>query len=192
MLSVTLAIGMFGTKLARYTYADAVTVVEGMGITNITCAQHATVTAIYYTQRPTPTPNPKEFPMSNQATPKSRPIETSKPIANLFPARFLRPDHLVTWGVTQITVTIDHLQEEEVTPHPGQPAEWKPVLYFRTKTGTVHPQGFLVSAKVDAESLSSATAATTVGDLLGKQITIQLSSWKNKTVLRINPQPVVK
>jgi hypothetical protein len=181
--------------IARFMFVSSARRVEVTQNTPVIDTVHvlsAILTAMSIVNLSNPNPNPKESTMSNQTPTKTRPIDPTKSIANLFPARFLRPDHLVAWGVTQIVVTIDHLQEEEVTPHPGQPAEWKPVLYFRTKTGTVHPQGFLLSAKIDAESLGSATASTTIGDLAGKQIVIQLSSWKNKTVLRISPQPAAK
>jgi len=89
-------------------------------------------------------------------------------------------------------VTISRLQEEEVTPHISQPAEWKPVIYFLSaKTGREHPQGYLLSAKVDRDSLKSATGASTTGELIGKRITIALAEHKGQAVLRISPWPPV-
>ena len=118
----------------------------------------------------------------------SRPIQPNKSLDDLFPSRFLKPEQLIAWKITEITVTVAQVQEELVEPKPGQ-KEWKPVLYFRTKSGKVHPQGYLISAKVDKDSLKSATGAATIGELVGKRITIQLDSYRNQTVLRINPSP---
>ena len=123
-----------------------------------------------------------------QTQPKIRKIDASKPLDGLFPSRFLKPTHLIEWGVTEITVNVSHLQEEEVQPRPNA-TEWKPVLYFLNKGGSVHPQGYLLSAKADKDALKTSTGAVTVGELEGKRIKIGLSEWKKKTVLRIHPQP---
>ena len=122
--------------------------------------------------------------------PKTRQIDTGKTLDTLFPARFLKAEQLIAWNVTAITATIDHIQEEEVTPKPGQPAEWKPVIYLRSpRTGKVIETGYLLSAKVDLDSIKSSTSARTIADLIGKTITIKLATWKNDTVLRIDPTP---
>ncbi len=129
--------------------------------------------------------------MSNQNDqPKTRPLDPGKSLDDLFPNRFLKAENLIAWGVTSLTVTIAEVREEEVKPQPTQPAEWKTVLYFKTRKGVVHPQGYLLSAKVDKDSIKSATGASTIGELLGKQIVIQLDEYKKESVLRISPQPV--
>lgn len=86
-------------------------------------------------------------------------------------------------------VIIDHLQEEQITPRPGQPPEWKLVLYFRNRSGAIHPQGYLISAKVDKDALQTATGAQAVGELAGKHITIKLDEYKRAKMLRIDPHP---
>lgn len=126
--------------------------------------------------------------MSKDEAPQSRPLNPDMLIDDLFPARFLRVEQLLRWGRTEITVEIAYLQQEEVEPRPGQKA-FKPVLYFRTKNGEVHPQGYLLSAKADGEALKSATGATTIGELIGKRITIKQDAWRGKAVLRIDPRP---
>jgi len=125
-------------------------------------------------------------------TPKSRPLSSSSTLDSLFPNRFLKPADLINWKVTTVTVTVAEIHEEEVIPKPGEPAEWKPVLYFRTKAGSLHPQGYLLSAKVDKDALKTATGAGTIGELVGKKIMIQLEDFHHKTVLRINPTPFVE
>ena len=118
----------------------------------------------------------------------SRPIQPNKSLDDLFPSRFLKPEQLIAWKITEITVTVAQVQEELVEPKPGQ-KEWKPVIYFRTKSGKTHPQGYLISAKIDKDSLKTATGAQTIGELVGKRITIKLDSYRNQTVLRIDPSP---
>jgi hypothetical protein len=121
--------------------------------------------------------------------PKTRPISKDRKITSLFPTRFLKPAQLIAWQVTSLIVTIARIVEEEVSPKPHI-TEWKPVLYFMGKNGSEHPQGYLLSAKVDAESLTSATNAETIEELPGKQIRIMLSEYRGKAVLRIDPQPI--
>lgn len=126
--------------------------------------------------------------MTNQE-PRSRPINNNRTIGSLFPTRFLKAAQLLAWKVTEIIVTISRVVEEEVQPKPGQ-TEWKVVLYFRTKNGNEYPQGYLLSAKVDSESLSQSTAAETVQDLIECRIKIKLDVYRGKSVLRIDPEPV--
>ncbi len=130
--------------------------------------------------------------MSNQNgnQPKTRPAAADKSLDDVFPNRFIKAEDLIKVGATSISVTIDHVNEEEVTPKPGAPAEWKLVIYFRTRKGILWPQGYLLSAKVDRDSLKTATGATTVGGLTGKAITIHIDEYKRESVLRISPQPV--
>ena len=125
----------------------------------------------------------------NHQEPKTRPLPSGRTLDSLFPARFLKVDNLVTWNVTEIVVEIANIQEEEVEPRPGQ-VEWKPVFYFRTKNGGIHPQGYLLSAKADKDALKTACSCETVGDLEGKKIKIKIAEWRNKPVLRIDPLPV--
>ena len=121
--------------------------------------------------------------------PKSRPLSDDAPLGQLIPTRFLKVSNLLAWGVTSVVVTVDHLQEEEVTPKPGQPPEWKPVLYFRNRQGAIHPQGYLLSAKADLASLTAATNAISVGDLAGKRAKIKIDTWRGRQVLRIDADP---
>jgi hypothetical protein len=125
----------------------------------------------------------------NNSQPQTRPLGADKPLDDLFPNRFLKADDMLRWGKSILIVTIDHLQEEQVTPKPGQPAEWKPVLYFKTKAGSVHPQGYLLSAKVDKDALKAATGAQTIGQLAGKRIAIKIDEYKRSKVLRIDFHP---
>jgi hypothetical protein len=120
--------------------------------------------------------------------PKSRPISNNTSLDDLFPSRFLKPEQLLAWRMTEITVTVAKIQEEEVEPKPGQ-KEWKPVIYFQTKVGKVHPQGYLLSAKVDKDSLKTATGAATIGEVIGKQITIKIADYRGRAVLRIDSKP---
>lgn len=108
--------------------------------------------------------------------PNTRPIDPKRSLTDLFPTRFLKAQQLVTWGVNQIYVIIDSIQEEEVLPHPGEPAEWKPVMYFLDKNGKLHPQGYLLSAHTDVDALRSATGAETIADLVGKRVSIKLDT----------------
>jgi hypothetical protein len=146
----------------------------------------------------TTTPNPQTLTLSipkgneimtNQPAPITRDLNPDRTLDSLFPSRFLKPDTLIEWGKTTITVTIAGITEEEVEPKPGR-KEFKPVLYFKTKDGkTTHPQGYLLSAKADKDALKASTSATTVGELTGKLITIKQDTWRSKAVLRIDPAP---
>lgn len=126
--------------------------------------------------------------MTNQA-PKTRPISNDRTLGSLFPTRFLKPAQLIAWKVTEIIVTISRIVEEQVQPKPNQ-VEWKTVLYFMAKNGHEHPQGYLLSAKIDSESLARSTRVELVGELPGKQIRIKLDEYRGKSVLRIDPEPI--
>ena len=111
-------------------------------------------------------------------------------LIDLQPTRFLKVQDLqLRWKVTEITVTIASVTKEEVEPRPGQ-KEMQPVLYFKTKSGTIYPQGFLLAARMNVEALASATGAKTVGEAIGKKILIIIGQHKGKDVLRIDPKPV--
>ena len=124
-------------------------------------------------------------------------IQPTTLLDDLHPSRFLKVADLTErWKVAQFTVTISRMTEEETTPVPSDidPATKKPrvvmqpVLYFQTKNGTEFPRGYLLAAQVDVQSLKSATQAQTVGDLIGKRITITIGEHKRKAVLRISSE----
>lgn len=115
---------------------------------------------------------------------------------DLHPARFLKPNDLLQrWNVQSLTVTISRIAIEETVPNPKDvdPATTKPrkvqqpVLYFKTRTGAEFPRGFLISAKVDIQSLKTATGVLTAGDCVGKRITIVVGEHRGQVVLRISP-----
>ena len=109
-------------------------------------------------------------------------------LLELQPKRFLQvTDLTIRWNVREIDVQIAKVTKETVTPKPGQ-TETQPVLYFKTKNGTVYPQGFLLAARVNVEALASATGARTIGEAIGKKIKIELGKHKGKDVLRISPK----
>ena len=126
-------------------------------------------------------------PPTNQ--PKTRPLDSGKNLDTLFPSRFLKVETLAEWNVTEITVEIAKVQEEEVQPRTGE-TQWKPVFYFRTKNGSIYSQGYLLSAKADKDALKKACDAETVGDLIGKKIKIKIDNWRGRPVLRIDPAKV--
>lgn len=122
---------------------------------------------------------------------------------DLHPARFLQVTDLTErWKLAEITVTISRLTYEETVPVPsdldpatadaknprGKPRViLEPVLYFLTKHGTEFPRGMLLGAKENTRNLKAATGAHTVGELIGKRVTIVIGEHKRKSVLRISP-----
>lgn len=127
------------------------------------------------------------------------PIPPTVLLDDLHPSRFLKvADLLERWKVRDIVVTISRMTSETTIPNPKdidpetrKPREvLQPVLYFRTKSGDEYPRGYLLSARVDVESLKAATSAHTVGDLIGKKIKITVGEHKRNAVLRIDPAPV--
>ena len=125
-------------------------------------------------------------------------IPTTTLLDDLHPSRFLKVTDLTErWKVAELTVTIARMTTEETIPQPNDidPATKKPrvimqpVLYFQTKAGTEFPRGYLLAAQVDVQSLKTATSAETVGDLIGKRITITIGEHRHKAVLRISPKP---
>lgn len=117
---------------------------------------------------------------------------------DLRPARFLQvSDFTDRWKVAQLTVTISRIAREETVPVPSDidPATRKPciviepVLYFLDKHGKEFPRGLLLSARVNIQSLKSATGAKTHGEAKGKRIIVELGEHKHNAVLRINPTP---
>jgi hypothetical protein len=136
---------------------------------------------------------------------QSKPYAPTTPLVDLHPSRFLKVEDLRDrWKVTQLTVTIAEITEEETIPNPkdldpttadaknpkGKPrVEMQPVLYFRSKDGTVYPRGYLMSSKADTASLAIATKAQTVGETIGKKVTIIIGEHRGKAVLRISQLP---
>ena len=66
-----------------------------------------------------------------------------------------------------------------------------PVMHFKTKSGNEFPRGMLISAKENLNALKESTGVKTVGELVGKRVTIFVSEHKKRPVLRIDPKPVV-
>jgi len=145
---------------------------------------------------------------------QSKPVDPNTPLDDFQPARFLKvSDLLERWKMQEITVTIARVMDEVTIPNakdldPTTADEWHPkgkpreviqkVLYFRQKPkpGIEHisqpaefPRGYLVSAKVDIQSLKTATKATTAGELIGKRIVIMAAEYNHQAVLRISPMP---
>ena len=126
------------------------------------------------------------------------PIPDQVLLMDLHPTRFLRvEDFTERWQIKEIHVTITRLTSEETIPQAKDidPATHKPriimqpVLYFQNKDGAEYPRGMLLGAGENVKALRSATGARTVGELKGKRITIAVSEFKSKPVLRINPKP---
>lgn len=131
----------------------------------------------------------------------ARPVDPNTQLDDFHPSRFLKvTDLLDRWKVQSLTVTINRVMEEATTPNPKDidPATskprviWQKVLYFKTKAGTEFPRGYLVSAKVDIESLKTATKATTAGELIGKRIVIMVGEHRSQAVLRISQMPPIE
>jgi len=136
---------------------------------------------------------------------QSKPVDPNTPLDDFQPARFLKAsDLLERWKVQELTVTIARVMDESTIPNakdldPTTADQWHPkgkpreviqkVLYFKTKTGTEFPRGYLVSAKIDVQSLKTATKATTAGELIGKRIVIMAAEYNRQAVLRISPMP---
>lgn len=125
-------------------------------------------------------------------------IPSNTLLDDLHPKRFLQvADLLDRWKVQAVAVTISRLAQEETIPNVKDIDDAtrkprvvvQPVLYFQQKDGKEFPRGYLLSAAVDVESLKNATKAATVGELIGKRVTITVGQHKGKAVLRINPNP---
>ena len=126
----------------------------------------------------------------------AQPIQPNTLLDDLHPSRFLKvADLLERWKVQRLAVTISRLSQEETIPNPQDVdpdtrkprVVMQPILYFKTKTGTEFPRGYLLSAKADIESLKTATGAKTAGELIGKRVIIFVSEHRKKAVLRIAP-----
>lgn len=139
--------------------------------------------------------------MTNQ----SAPMPDDTLLDDFQPSRFLKvSDLLERWKTNQITVTISRVTRESTIPNPkdldpatadaknpkGKPrVVIQPAFYFLTKHGTEWQSAYLLSAKIDIESLKTATGAETAGGMKGKRVTIKVSEHRGNAVLRISPAP---
>jgi len=128
---------------------------------------------------------------------KSVAIPDNTFLDDLHPARFLRVTDLTErWKVARLLVKISRLQYEETVPKTTDidPQTHKPrivmqpVMYFFTKDGNEYPRPYLLSAKVDLQSLKTATGCCTAGELKGRTVVIMVGRHKEKPVLRIDPK----
>lgn len=128
----------------------------------------------------------------------SRPVPDDTLIDDLNPSRFLRAEDLTErWNVKSLTVTISRLAHEDTWPSMQDldPQTRKPkvkvatVLYFKSKSGGEFPRGMLVNNNENFNALKAATGARTVGEMIGKRITIIVGEFHKKPVLRISPEP---
>jgi len=131
---------------------------------------------------------------------KSKPVPPDTLISDLNPSRFLRPEDLIErWKLDSVAITISRVSWEETTPstkdidpQTRQPkVVMSPVMHFKTKSGNEFPRGMLISAKENLNALKESTGVKTVGELVGKRVTIFVSEHKKRPVLRIDPKPVV-
>src|SRR3990172_3741792 len=136
---------------------------------------------------------------------QSKPVDPNTPLIDFHLSRFLKITDLTKrWKVNSITVTISRVTDEATVPNPKdldpQTADAKnphgkpriaiqKAFYFLDKHGNEWQSAYLLSAKIDTESLESATKATTAGELIGKRVVIQVGEHRKQAVLRISPIP---
>jgi len=111
-------------------------------------------------------------------------VDFGHSIESAFPARFLKPWHLINAGVDTFTDTIKHIQWEQVSPD-GKNFDQKLALYFeRAKTP------YLITAKTDTSTLRERYKVRTFGDLVGLRITIEIViDSRHGEILRIKRTP---
>lgn len=129
----------------------------------------------------------------------SRPLSPDTLFMDLKTPRFLTPEDLTErWKVQSVDVEISRFTVEDTWPSMKDidPATKKPkvkeatVMYFKsTKTGQEYSRGMMIDAKENRDALKEATGAKTVGDLIGKRVTIIVGEFRKKPVLRISPTP---
>ena len=114
--------------------------------------------------------------------PKTKPLNPAHSLASMFEARFLKPWHLLDRGATEFTDVIKAVASEQL----GNPQDnkWGSVIYF---TNPKVPAPYLLGTKEDLETLLEVYKAKTIGNLIGLRITIWVTQWKGKGVLRIKP-----
>jgi len=115
--------------------------------------------------------------------PKTKPLNPNHSLASMFDTRFLKPWHLLDRNATEFTDVIRHVTREQL----GNPQDdkWGSVLYF---TNNKVPAPYLLGTKEDLETLLEVYQVHTIGELVGLRITIWVTSWNNKDVLRIKPK----
>ena len=115
--------------------------------------------------------------------PKTKPLNPNHSLASMFDSRFLKPWHLLDRNATEFTDVIRHVTREQL----GNPQDdkWGSVLYF---TNNKVPAPYLLGTKEDLETLLEVYQVHTIGELVGLRITIWVTSWNNKDVLRIKPK----
>jgi hypothetical protein len=127
----------------------------------------------------------------------AKPVSPDTLIDDLNPSRFLKPSDLTErWHVQSLAVTILRIAEEDTWPSMNDidPNTRKPkvrrafVLYFKNRDGGEFPRGMLISAGENVTALKAATGAKTVGEMIGKRITIIVGEFRHKPVLRISPE----
>jgi hypothetical protein len=127
----------------------------------------------------------------------AKPVPPDTLIDDLNPSRFLKPTDLTErWHVQSLTVTISRLSYEDtwpsmqdIDPRTRKPkVKVAPVLYFNSKNGGEFPRGMLLGAGENITALKAATGARTVGEMVGKRITIIVGEFRHKPVLRISPE----
>jgi len=119
--------------------------------------------------------------------PKTKPLNPNHSLASMFDSRFLKPWHLLDRNATEFTDIIRHVTREQL----GNPQDdkWGSILYF---TNSKVPAPYLLGTKEDLETLLEVYQVHTIGELVGLRITIWVTSWNNKDVLRIKPKRPVE
>jgi len=136
---------------------------------------------------------------------QSQPVDPSTALDDFNPSRFLKVTDLTErWKVKSITVTISRVTDEPTVPNAkdldpttadAKNPRGKPriviqkAFYFLDKRGKEWKSAYLLSAKVDTQSLKTATKAETAGELIGKRIVIMAAEYNRQAVLRISPMP---
>jgi len=142
---------------------------------------------------------------SSQMNTQSQPVDPSTPLDDFNPSRFLKVTDLTErWKVKSITVTISRVTDEPTVPNAkdldpttadtknprGKPRiVIQKAFYFLDKRGNEWKSAYLLSAKVDTQSLKTATKAETAGELIEKRVTIIVGEYNKQPVLRISPMP---
>ena len=104
---------------------------------------------------------------------------------------FLSPQDLIEkWHVKSMILTVARIRMQEIESGSGQKGLVS-VLYFFTQDGRLFPKGFLLSEKGELEALKESTGASTLGDLIGRQVRLQVRSRKGHSIIRISSRPVV-
>lgn len=114
---------------------------------------------------------------------KTQPLNPNHSLESMFEARFLKPWHLLDRGATEFTDVIKAVTKEQL----GNPQDnkWGSVLYF---TSPRIPAPYLLGTKEDLETLLEVYTVRTIGQLIGLRVTVHVTHWQGKDVLRIKPK----